>query len=372
MMRQKGAMAGRIEERARFDIVRYANCWEDAEVLLPALEVKAGGVYLSVCSAGDNTLAILSGRPSLVIALDISTAQLACLELRRAAFASLSHPEVLHFLGVCAGPGRQEIYRDIRDALSGEARAFWDSQPQSIERGILHVGKFERYFELFRNWGLPLIHSRDTVLELLQAKDPEARAAFYRRRWDTWRWRLIFRIFFSRAVMGRLGRDPEFFAYVEGNVAARIRKRAEYGLTALSTHDNPYLEFIFKGNFETALPYYLRLENFKAIKENLDRLVLFKGNVNETLQEKKGLSFDGFNLSDIFEYMSFDEYVSNLDRIVASSKKGARLVYWNMLADRQPPGAFRERLDALDKVAGDLFLKDKAFFYKALRVEQVR
>ena len=29
-------MNDRIEDRARFDLIRYANCWEDADTLLQA------------------------------------------------------------------------------------------------------------------------------------------------------------------------------------------------------------------------------------------------------------------------------------------------------------------------------------------------
>ena len=61
-------MHDRIEDRARFDLVRYANCWEDADVLLQALEIKPTGFYLSVASAGDNTLSLLSANPAQVIA----------------------------------------------------------------------------------------------------------------------------------------------------------------------------------------------------------------------------------------------------------------------------------------------------------------
>ena len=28
----------KIEERVRFDAIRYANCWEDADILMTALE----------------------------------------------------------------------------------------------------------------------------------------------------------------------------------------------------------------------------------------------------------------------------------------------------------------------------------------------
>ena len=44
-----------IQNRAAFDLVRYANCWEDADILLEALAVKQGDRCLSIASAGDNS-----------------------------------------------------------------------------------------------------------------------------------------------------------------------------------------------------------------------------------------------------------------------------------------------------------------------------
>jgi S-adenosylmethionine-diacylglycerol 3-amino-3-carboxypropyl transferase len=364
----KGA---RIEDRARFDFVRYANCWEDADILLEALDVRKGGFYLSVSSAGDNALSILSRRPALVIAADVSTAQLACLELRKAAFLAMSHRGVLEFLGVRRGTDRIRAYEGLRGLLTRKARLFWDARPELIEAGIVHAGKFERYFHLFRSIILPLIHGKRVVSDLLKPKDAGARADFYVGRWDSIRWRLLFRLFFSRTLLGRLGRDPEFFRYVEGNVASRLLERCHHALTALPTDSNPYLQFIVKGNFETALPFYLRRENFEAIRSNLGRLVLFEGSVDEAIRAHPDIAFDGFNLSDIFEYMSYEEYLAGLDRIVRSARDGARLVYWNMLADRKSPPELRDRLEVLDDLAKALHLQDKAFFYKALVIEQV-
>jgi hypothetical protein len=53
-------MPDRIEDRARFDLVRYANVWEDAEVLCAALAPAAGRRLLSIASAGDNAFALLA------------------------------------------------------------------------------------------------------------------------------------------------------------------------------------------------------------------------------------------------------------------------------------------------------------------------
>jgi S-adenosylmethionine-diacylglycerol 3-amino-3-carboxypropyl transferase len=361
-----------IEDRARFDFVRYANCWEDADILLKALHVRNDGTYLSVSSAGDNTFSILSRQPALVIAADISPAQLACVEIRKVAFLTLSHEGLLEFLGVRAGSDRLGTYERIRDSLSEKSRLFWDDRRELIEGGIIHAGKFEHYFSLFRSYILPLIHSKQLVSDLLKPKDAEARADFYANRWDSLRWRILFRIFFSRTFMGRLGRDPEFFRYVEGDVAARLLKRAEHALTTLPADSNPYLQFIVRGNFQSALPFYLRKDNFEAIRSNLDRLAIFEGSVDEAIQAHPHIAFDGFNLSDIFEYVSYGEYVAGLGRIVRSARDGARLVYWNMLADRKSPPEFRDCLETLDELARELHLQDKAFFYKALVIEQVR
>ena len=54
----------RIEDRASFDFLRYANCWEDADILCEALGVRPGARVLSIASAGDNTLALLAAPTS--------------------------------------------------------------------------------------------------------------------------------------------------------------------------------------------------------------------------------------------------------------------------------------------------------------------
>ena len=137
-------------------------------------------------------------------------------------------------------------------------REFWDRRRAAIEHGIGSLGKFERYFALFRNRVLPLVHNRPTVLELLEPRTPEERRRFYEQRWDTWRWRLLFRMFFSRTVMGRLGRDPEFFRYVDIDVAASILDRTRHALSVLDPAENPYVHWILTGTHGDALPCALR------------------------------------------------------------------------------------------------------------------
>jgi len=359
-----------ISRRASFEIIRYANCWEDADILVKGLDPGPGMRCLSIASGGDNSLALLARDPELVVAADFSGAQIACTELKRAAVARLDHDRFLRFLGFRESlDGRLETYRELRAELSAETRGFWDARLEILRAGIIHGGKFERYFQLFRKRVLPLIHKRRDVHDLLLEKDRPAREEFYRHRWNTWRWRLVFRIFFSRFVMGRMGRDPEFFRYVQGNVAARILRRVEHALTALSTHDNPFMTYILTGNFGDALPFYARPENFGAIKQNVERLVLAQGSAGNAASRIGG-KFHACNLSDIFEYMNAQEFRARAEELLRICAPGARLAYWNMLVPRRISEILPDRAGYLGELSGDLFMHDRAFFYQAFHVDR--
>src|SRR5215470_9659462 len=145
-------MGSEISAKADFTGVRYAQCWEDADVLLEGLEVRPGDICLSIASAGDNALALLTRSPARVIALDLSPAQLACVELRVAAYRELSHPELLELIGSTPSTRREALYQRLRSQLSPEVRAFWDAHPSEVREGIGAAGKFERYFRRFRRW----------------------------------------------------------------------------------------------------------------------------------------------------------------------------------------------------------------------------
>lgn len=359
-----------IEHRARFDLIRYANVWEDAEVLVAALRPGPGKRFLSIASAGDNSFSLLASGAE-VVAVDLSPAQLALVELKAAAIRRLNRRGALAFLGVSPADDRAAVYERLEPELSERARAFWRAHPEAVAEGVIHHGKFESYFRLFREKVLPLVHGRKKVNGLLEEKDAPDRRDFYARRWDTWRWRLLFRVFFSRFTMGRLGRDPEFFRYVEGSVAERILGRARYALTELPVHANPYVSYILNGNFTPALPHYLRPEVFSSVRQNLSRLTLFEGPAEEAAQAHRGDGFDGFNLSDIFEYLDPDTTAQVYGRLLAAARPGARFAYWNMLVPRRRPEELAGRVRSLDQEARELFAGDLAFFYSAFVLEEV-
>lgn len=369
-------MRSEVAERTDFSIIRYAQAWEDADVLLEALAVRPGDTCLSIASAGDNTLALLTKNPRRVMAIDLSGAQLACLELRVAAYRALSHPELLELMGSRPSTRRRDLYARCRPALGHRSRTFWDQRAHDIQRGIGGAGKLERYFALFRRVVLPLVHRRATVRELLRPKSFDDRVRFYDEQWNTWRWRLLFRVFFSRAVMGRLGRDPGLFRYVNGPFAESVLERTKHAMTVLDPAANPYAHWILTGTHGQTLPCALRPEHFETIRANLDRLEWCRTSLEEFIfgELSKGSGarqFDRFNLSNVFEYISPASHERLLAALVRCSRPGARLVYWNLRVERHRPDHLAGRLRSLDALANALHASDRAFFYTALRVEEV-
>lgn len=366
-------MSNRIEDRAAFDLIRYANCWEDSDALLEGLGACAQGRLLSIASGGDNSFALLTRSPELVVAVDLSPVQIALVDLKRVAIATLEYEEMLAFLGFRNGTGesREQTYRSLRERLEPASREYWERNGEIIAQGVIHAGRFEHYFALFRTRILPLVHSRRTVLRLLEDTGPDERREFYEKKWDTWRWRTMFRIFFSRRVMGMLGRDPEFFRYVEGSVADRILGRVRHALTELPPQGNPYLHYILTGSFADALPLYVRPESYPLVRENLERLVLQHGSTDDAITRHGG-KFSGMNLSDIFEYMDEPTFAAVAGRLLGATSAGSRLVYWNMLAPRSIAGSFGMHAKRLDALSERLHLNDQAFFYSALHVDEVK
>jgi S-adenosylmethionine-diacylglycerol 3-amino-3-carboxypropyl transferase len=359
-----------IAQHASFAGVRYAQVWEDADILLAALAPRPGARVLSIASAGDNALALLLADPAEVVAIDLSAAQLDCLRLRIAAFRQLDHAALLELIGSRPSRRRRQLFAAVVANLPEARRPFWHALADGVDRhGLGGIGRFERYFRLFRRWVLPLAHGRGTVDALLTPRDRTARADFHDRRWNGWRWRLLMRLFFSRLVMGRLGRDPAFFAHVGGSVGAHVARRVRHALVEQEPAANPYLHWILLGDHDAALPLWLRPEHFATIRDRLDRLVLVHGPIEALVAD--GRRFDAFNLSDIFEYMGQQGFRTAYQALLGLAAPRARLVYWNMMAPRRGDGLSPDRVRRNADIELRLYPDDKAFFYSALVVEDV-
>jgi S-adenosylmethionine-diacylglycerol 3-amino-3-carboxypropyl transferase len=340
-------------------------------VLLAGLRIRPGDVCLSITSAGDNTLALLTQNPARVIAVDLNPSQSFCLELRVAAFRVLNHAEFLELMGSTLSHQRAALYERCRPLLTGAGQRFWDNLRAFIPHGVGAIGKLESYLGFFRKYVLSMAQSEGTRRRLFESRSVDERRQLYQQHWDTWRWRLLFRLFFSRRIMATFGRDPGHFRYAAGGIAEPLLQRITRVLVDNEPSKNPYLQWTVWGRHTTALPVAWREENFEIIRGNLDRLEWHCESIEEYLARSVRPNFDVFNLSNVFEYMSETRAHELMGQIALRGHGGARLLYWNLFVGRSCPECLRDRLCPETALADELHLSDKVFFYNRLVIETV-
>lgn len=371
------------ENKVDFSIIRYSQCWEDTEILLEALDINENDICLGIASAGDNIFSMLSKNPKKVIAIDLSLPQLYLLELKREIIRKFDYQEMILFFGVISRDNkkntkkiRKEMYEEIRKNLQEKTKEYWDYNIEIIERGINHAGKLEKFFRIFNHKILPFIHSKKTINKFFEKKSLEERKKFYDKKWENFRWKLTFRIFFSNLVIGKLGRDKEFFKYVEKDIATTMLSQIKYASTELDPHENPYINYFLTQNYRLdSLPYFLTEENFGKIKSNLNKLEIVCDTLEEYL-EKIDFKIDKFNLSDIFEYMSVENYTKLMEIIYKNCLDNALLAYWNLVVKRNSEmeelkNQFSKRFKRLKEIDQELHKRDKTFFYTDFVIERV-
>ena len=347
-------------------LVAYASCWEDIDY---AVAQGSSGPYervLSIASGGDNSLVLLPLATRELVAVDLDAGQLHLLRLKAACIRHLARERALAFLGVRESRDRSLTYRDLRRRLDAETRRFWDAHAGYVDRGVLNAGKLDRYFARFARYVMPLIHDRGLARELLREKSAVEQDRLFRERWDTPRWRALFRVFFSARVMSLLGRDPAKFRHVEASLAEELLAQSAAHLGSPAAQGNGFLHYLLVGGFGPYLPAYLRPGRYEAVREHLHKLRTFHG----PAEAAPGGGFDLLNLSNVFEYMDEETFARVGRGLHARAAPGAECCYWNMMVPRDLSEALPEQFERV--VAQERGRADWGFFYRAFHLDRVR
>ncbi len=313
--------------RANNSFLRYSCCWEDPDLLLRFMPGNPDDRLLSVCSGGDNSLSLLTLDPQKVVVTDVNPIQIYLLELKMCAIRFLEREACLDFLGFTPSSTRNEVYELIRLNLTNPARSFWDTMNKSIVKGVIYSGYAEQNIIRFAHYYRPLMHSTRTTCELLSLKPESEQIRFYHEVWNTPRWRILFRLFFNNTVLRLTGPDADYFNYNDRSLSAWLRGAIERHLTSQTCQFNPFLHYGLLGAYGDCLPHYMQSDNYYVIRERLDRIVLQVGYVEDAITNHN--CFEGFNLSNIFDYLRIDEFTKLAMELKNCSESGARVIYWN-------------------------------------------
>jgi S-adenosylmethionine-diacylglycerol 3-amino-3-carboxypropyl transferase len=344
----------------------FTMSWEDPECDRKALRIQPTDNLVTVTSGGCNTLTLLLENPREIFAVDINPAQSYVLELKMAAMRRLEYFDFLGFLGVHRQPRRKEIFGRLEGDLSPDARAFWRSRMPLIDAGFLGKGKYEKFIRMFRTI-LRLLQGRGRIERMFANDTLEKQRAYFDEVWNTRRWQGLFKIFFSKKVLGRRGLSADYFQFDDGSAsfAESFFRRARHAMADLPIKGNYFLAQYLLGRYldDSQLPEYLLEGNFKVIRKRLDRIRVITSDLKQWLEDQPAGAFDCYALSNICELMNHHDTLRTFREVVRTARPRARMSFRNLMINRTVPDDFKSQVLRDDKLSKELKSNDRSFVY---------
>jgi S-adenosylmethionine-diacylglycerol 3-amino-3-carboxypropyl transferase len=366
-------MQSEVKAAVDFSFIRYSVVWEDIDLLYRALRIGPDDDVLSITSAGCNVLGLLLHQPRSLIAIDLNPTQNALLELKMAGIRQLDHDDFLAFIGIRPAANRTNTYRMIRYQLLPETRAYWDSQADMIETGVIFGGKLERYIRTWQKEHLAAIHPPEKINYLLQLDNLATQQAFFETEWASPAFEKSFKHYFGNHNLQK-GRDPVLFRYVQIDAGTHFFERFRHVCTRLPLRGNFYVEFFLTSAYRDLQQVhpYLKASNYGLLRSQLEKVQIVTADLESFLTRGEYGRFSKANLSNIFEYMSPENAAHLLGLLHRNFRTGGTLAYWNLLVPRSCPDHLRSQFISHIQDAQILWQADRSWFYRDFVVEEVR
>ncbi|MCK4795993.1 MAG: DUF3419 family protein, partial [Spirochaetes bacterium] len=316
--------------------IYYSQVWEDPASIRYALDITNSDVVLSITGAGDNVLNLLLDNPKQIIAIDTNKAQNYLLKLKIAAIKTLTYDEFINLFGIkiynyesnnkinfdC----RLSLFNKLVPYLDIETKTFFLKNKSIVIKGIQNCGKLEKYLKfyikLFR-----IFFKIDFLNAYKSIKSIKNQIDIYNKNINE---NLL--IFINNLVINKfilcLVKGIRSFKYVKNeNFAKNLLEKFKTLFFNKSIKDNYFLSSFFLSAYiyPDALPPYLQKNNYNKLKNMVKKINIIDSGLLEYIKQIPKNSIDKFNLSNIFEWISENEFEEYLEHIYRISNNNARL-----------------------------------------------
>ena len=324
------------------DTIVHAQMRDDPRVEQAALDVTADDRVLVVTSGGCTALTLLAAGPAELTAVDINPAQTHLLQLKLRAIRTLSLEDCRRLMGVWPDGDRVALYRKVARGLPSDTRAFWDAHTDRVVEGLLTCGEVER---ICRTWVRRMVvggvHPPRLYEQLLRLDDPAAQRRFYRKRWDTWRWRAALQLVVRSPLIDRLVPPRLHRRLKPRDLVREIRTRMERAFCQFPARDNYLLTQFLTGRFPTCgddgMPPYLRPAGFEAVRRHAHRLRPVTAHLARMLERRSPGTYHKVSLSDLAEWMPEAEVRPLAGAVDAALAPGGLVLHRHILEQTRVP-----------------------------------
>ena len=357
-----------INELLSQSVIRYSQVWEDEDTLKDALSINPQDHVLSIASAGCNAMALLLAGAKKVVAVDLNPAQIALVQLKKAAITHCSVQEYRVLMGVDNPSNAHEIYQKIRAELPKETQDFWDKQLPLLSVGLIHTGKLDKYFRVFQQKVIQKLVPEQVLEDYLLSEDLTVQDKFF----DTYfchpTFVETFKKYTSQEMIASSGRDPQQFAFVtQKDIGSYFYDRFRFVCTQIPAKTNYYLHYLLSGSYKHIAPPQYREGSFSKLKDCIHNLEIRHEGLLETISAYPKGYFTKANLSDLFEYLSQDDTQSFLNTFANQMNPQSTIAYWNLLV----PRFATEHWVSHQEDADEMHSRDRCFFYSRFIKETI-
>jgi len=367
----------------------YAQIWEDPDVDLVALELKANHHVVTIASGGCNALSYLTAAPVKITAVDLNRAHVALLRLKIAGVQQLPDWDRFYqFFGAADDKANLGLYRHyIARHLDIASSAYWEGRVglgrrriSSFARNVYKRGLLGKF--IGAGHGLARLNGLH-LADILECRNvAEQRVYFESQIRPLFSKRLVKWITKSPVALFGLGIPPAQFDALADDKDMRsvLEARLERLTCGHALKDNYFAWQAFGRSYAPdasgSLPLYLQRANYAKLKANVVGLTVRQADLTTVLEEAAPGSVDRVVLLDAQDWMN-DTQLNTLWRaITRAATPGARVIFRTAGEATILPG--RVETDVLGKwnyletLSRDLHMKDRSAIYGGFHVYEFR
>lgn len=305
------------------ETIKFSVVWEDYITVQKGLQIHPGARVLSICSAGDNVFNLLHENPREVVAVDLSSQQIALAQLKAGVLKKATKEEIVPlFEGTLSKKETEKILGNLTFELGIKK----ELETYNLLRGLDNIGAFDVSIVPILRFFLRRIFNEDVFLSYIPTKQ---NAAFEKRFWvQSLLWLLSRKSVYKKMVVGSGYENFNVGMYsMLYNNWKNFCARNDFSM-------NPYIQKVWYGHYHT-LPVFLK--NIQQTQDRLGRVSFVHSDIFSFLKSQPDNSFDAINLSDILDWCSDELYTKTISEISRVLIPGGRVLSRELFLTRVLP-----------------------------------
>lgn len=327
-------------------LIRYSLVWEDSYTLYKALDISTHDHLLVITSAGCNVLNVLLKNPASVTAIDLNPFQNKLLLLKKHIILNHEYEVFYALLGFAGEEAVNNAKQELIKTLPVDEQPFWLAFFDEHPNGLLSSGKLEAYITSF--YSTLSTDIQETFQQLLRFMDVKAQYEFFKTHLHTSTFKADFIAYYSDENLQK-GRDSKLLKYAAEPIGPTFYKRLLKQLNTALVRENFHFRFFFfglQGLPDDVLPPCYRRENYEILKQRLHKVSTFEGEALDFILSEKGWAITKAALSNIFEYISQEEFDHMCKELVKGPDRKLRFAFWNLLNGQgEEPVNYKGRIE---------------------------